>query len=434
MASEQPESVIARLMGLNEQLLCQEPFYKRCRVLSDWYVEKAASVGAREGNQIFVRRSCSLYGKSSPAAKTLPRVSKDKYDITLQNCSRSTALQASVRSQTSGGVIVPELLSVPCYKGKADKLDVHPKTYLGEKLHHGPAISKVTSIKCSHITCKRTMNRNSQQQKRISKPEAVFGPGYIGECYSINQPEAWVSSSPCIHSYNDYIHTRHIYPMKSPLTVESVNRNLEKWKIPKEIDHAKVFERGQNIDEMLVSANRNSVGRSLNSRSGRIGRGLKLDLFSRRDKSKKQNILQKDSVEPSDGRGLMQLQLSTSMDDAQSEILKVSDSAKSYFSCAGSDYSMPEVCGKGNPYKMGETYLSKSSNSDPPSQYAIDENLDCTEAFSMVCSVTNAELPAELRPGAVAMEDKLSSHLPESFNEEVSFCWVRNIYHVLYIN
>ncbi|KAL0400029.1 UNVERIFIED_CONTAM: hypothetical protein Sradi_2346200 [Sesamum radiatum] len=110
------DSVIATLMGFDE-LRPQQPSHEKRRVLSESYVRKAASVGARPGSLISVRQRNKeiVHG-----AKGVPGVQiyKFKNENVLDNNSGDTKGKAVIRSPKLAGNSVSDSLSGASYDGR----------------------------------------------------------------------------------------------------------------------------------------------------------------------------------------------------------------------------------------------------------------------------------------------------------------------------
>ncbi|KAL3821581.1 hypothetical protein ACJIZ3_007486 [Penstemon smallii] len=99
MATKQPESVLARLMGIDVQSSDQHSLRNKCRVLSDSYIRKAACVGLRHGSSFTIRRSSITHGEMLHGVKN--------HDIVLYKCSNSNSSkvnpgESSVSKSLSG--------------------------------------------------------------------------------------------------------------------------------------------------------------------------------------------------------------------------------------------------------------------------------------------------------------------------------------------
>ncbi|XP_011100363.1 uncharacterized protein LOC105178567 [Sesamum indicum] len=106
------DSVIAALMGFDE-LRPQQPSPEKCRVLSDTYVRKAASVGARPGSLISVRRRNKeiVHGAKGASGE----ISKFKNDNDLDINSGDTKVKTGIRSPKPAGISVSDSLSGASY-------------------------------------------------------------------------------------------------------------------------------------------------------------------------------------------------------------------------------------------------------------------------------------------------------------------------------
>ncbi|KAL0307039.1 UNVERIFIED_CONTAM: hypothetical protein Sradi_6121200 [Sesamum radiatum] len=107
------DSVIATLMGFDE-LRPQQPSHEKCRVLSETYVRKAASVGARPGSLISVgqRNKEIVYGAKGVAGV---QTSKFKNDNVLDINSGDTKVKTDIRSPEPAGNSVSDSLSGASY-------------------------------------------------------------------------------------------------------------------------------------------------------------------------------------------------------------------------------------------------------------------------------------------------------------------------------
>ncbi|KAL0444339.1 UNVERIFIED_CONTAM: hypothetical protein Slati_2156600, partial [Sesamum latifolium] len=308
------DSVIATLMGFDE-LRPQQPSHEKRRVLSESYVRKAASVGARPGSLISVgRRNKEIVH----GAQGVPgvQISKFKNDNVLDINSGDTKVKTGIRSPKPAGNSVSDSLSGVSYDrrrsfGKrvehcaagnvlrylqklehdplgdqlelvhskqesekvsynlADvKLDRHSRSgyreqrelrHESQKHHHELtdkelSVNGIVSPRRSCIPCTRATNRIPLLERHRSKFEDVL-----------------VLSCPGENDYKNYRNNRHLSLGQSYLPNESKRQNFERWKTENVVQEIGISRRGGTLNEMLALADKKSMQRNLNVRLGRNG-------------------------------------------------------------------------------------------------------------------------------------------------------------------
>ncbi|KAK4397938.1 hypothetical protein Sango_1269300 [Sesamum angolense] len=281
------DSVIATLMGFDE-LRPQQPSHEKCRVLSETYVWKAASVGARPGSLISVGRRNKeiVYGAKGVAGL---QTSKFKNDNVLDINSGDTKVKTDIRSPEPAGNSVSDSLSGASYddrrsfgKGVEHCARGNVLRYL-QKLEHDSLGGQLGELGIDY-----TNESFKFPPEMIDKPwlfptrtsafkhESEKVPYNLADVKLDRRSRSGYREKRELRHESQKHHHELTYKElsvngQSYLPNESKRQNFERSKTEKVVQEIGISRKGGTLNQVLALADKKSMQRNLNVRLGRNG-------------------------------------------------------------------------------------------------------------------------------------------------------------------
>ncbi|KAG8387044.1 hypothetical protein BUALT_Bualt03G0212100 [Buddleja alternifolia] len=432
-------SVIGTLMGLHE-LPSQQPFHEKHRVLSESYIDKAASIGLRPGSSLSTRRSSSANSQIVHGVKCVSEVqiSKIKHDHFVEKCANSNT------SKVKPGKINQTPSRAPLSKSFSRARDEDRKL-MGQKGEHcalGNVLRDLQKLDHDLPVGDRSalgidyMNKSLKSQlETLDKPSLVSNsigppkPMSKNITYDLVSPRTGCIVCPRnLKRISRQERQRSKFDVPSSLANGCKNQSIRRWNTAKDVQEVVVSGMGQTLKEVLALADEKSTPRNLNHGLGKKGLStlsslqssslgscspsvfssidirendhikglpvlefeamgetlpsgwdLKQDESTSRDNySEEQKNSQKDVLEPKGEKDLEQFKGSAGVNDTSSLSSELSELSNGYISCSGSEYSNPEASVHGSE-------MDNSSENDSHREIAVIQR-DAKSSFGNLSS------------------------------------------------